>query len=84
MGELRGAHFHGGIDIKTGGTTGWEVYAAADGYVARIKTEGGGYGNALYIEHPQLGTTTVYGHLEKYNEAIGAYSRQSFIQSKKR
>jgi len=73
MGELRGAHFHGGIDIKTGGTTGWEVYAAADGYVARIKTEGGGYGNALYIEHPQLGTTTVYGHLEKYNEAIGAY-----------
>ncbi|MDZ7608533.1 MAG: M23 family metallopeptidase [Cyclobacteriaceae bacterium] len=84
MGEIRGAHFHGGIDIKTGGATGWEVYAAADGFVARIKTEGGGYGNALYVEHPHLGTTTVYGHLEKYSDVIAAYilkeqySRKSF------
>ena len=84
MGELRGSHFHGGIDIKTGGATGVKVFAASDGYVSRIKVNGGGYGNALYIAHPQLGTTTVYGHLQKYNEEMAdyvlkaQYKKQSF------
>ncbi len=73
MGEMRGAHFHGGIDIKTGGVTGLKVYAAADGYISRIKVEGGGYGNALYIAHPQLGTTTVYGHLLEFSDKIAQY-----------
>lgn len=73
MGEMRGAHFHAGMDIKTGGVTGLKIYAAADGYISRIKIEGGGYGNALYIEHPELGTTTVYGHLLCYNEEISEY-----------
>lgn len=36
-GELRGAHFHSGIDIKTQGVTGKPVLAMADGYVARIE-----------------------------------------------
>ncbi|MCK5368792.1 MAG: M23 family metallopeptidase, partial [Cyclobacteriaceae bacterium] len=73
MGELRGTHFHAGIDIKTGGASGLKIFAAADGYVSRIKVNGGGYGNALYIAHPQLGTTTVYGHLKKYNEQMADY-----------
>lgn len=73
MGELRGSHFHAGIDIKTGGATGLKIYAAADGYISRIKVDGGGYGNALYIAHPQLGTTTVYGHLKKYEKEIAEY-----------
>ena len=76
MGELRGAHFHGGMDIKTGGVTGYKIYAAADGYVSRIKVEGGGYGNALYIAHPQLGTTTVYGHMLSFNEVLAEYVLQ--------
>ncbi len=73
MGEMRGAHFHGGMDIKTGGVTGYKVYATADGYVSRIKVEGGGYGNALYLEHPHLGTTSVYGHLLNFNDEMGNY-----------
>jgi len=73
MGELRGSHFHGGIDIKTSGITGLKIYAAADGYVARIKVDGNGYGNALYIAHPQLGTTTVYGHLKKFKSEIAEF-----------
>ena len=76
MGEMRGAHFHAGIDIKTGGATGLKIYAAADGYISRIKVEGNGYGNALYIAHPQLGTTTVYGHLERFSEEIANYVLQ--------
>ena len=73
MGELRSSHFHAGLDIKTGGQIGLPVHAAADGYVYRIKVSSGGYGNALYINHPN-GTTTVYGHLEKFSPLIDAYT----------
>jgi murein DD-endopeptidase MepM/ murein hydrolase activator NlpD len=72
--ELRPNHFHGGIDIKTQGKTGLPVYAAADGMVSRISVNSTGYGNALYIDHPN-GTTTVYGHLEKFSPRIEEYIR---------
>ncbi len=73
MGELRGGHFHGGIDIKTSGIQGLPVYAAADGYISRIKVSGTGYGHALYIAHPGKGTTTVYGHLKRYEKDIAKF-----------
>lgn len=69
MGELRSSHFHAGIDIKTNGTIGLPVYAAADGYVSRIKVATGGYGHALYLLHPG-GKSTVYAHLDRYANDI--------------
>lgn len=73
-GELRSTHFHGGIDIKTQGATGKNVYATANGYVSRIKIRHGGYGKALYIDHPN-GLTTVYGHLDGFSEKIEAVTK---------
>lgn len=73
--ELRPNHFHGGIDIKTQGRTGLPIYAAAEGMVSRISVNSTGYGNALYIDHPN-GTTTVYGHLEKFSPRIEEYIRR--------
>jgi hypothetical protein len=73
--ELRPNHFHAGIDIKTQGRTGLPVYAAADGYIARISVSPSGYGNVLYINHPN-GTTTVYGHLESFAAQIEKYVRK--------
>lgn len=73
--ELRPNHFHGGIDIKTQGRTGIPVYAAADGFVSRISISSNGYGNALYIYHPN-GTTTVYGHLESFAPQLQDYIRK--------
>lgn len=75
MAELRATHFHAGIDIKVGGITGWPIYAAADGFVSRIKVSTVGYGNALYLQHPD-GTTTVYAHLLKYEDQLQKYIRQ--------
>lgn len=75
MGELRSNHFHGGLDIRTDGREGLPVYASAGGYVSRIKITTGGYGNALYITHPN-GYMTVYGHLKTYNKVLGDYLRQ--------
>ncbi|RUT80028.1 M23 family metallopeptidase [Ancylomarina longa] len=71
FGELRNNHFHSGIDIRTF-TTGKKVYAAADGYVSRIKVSATGYGKALYIDHPN-GYTTVYAHLSRFNPEIEAF-----------
>ena len=74
FGEMRPNHFHSGVDIKTDGVTGKPVVAAADGYVVRIAVSPGGYGRALYIAHPD-GTTTVYGHLERFRTDIESYLR---------
>lgn len=67
--ELRSNHFHGGIDIKTQGRSGLKVYSVADGYVSRIAVSPYGYGNAMYIRHPE-GYTTVYGHLNAFAPEI--------------
>lgn len=73
MGELRPNHFHSGIDIKTDGQIGLSVYAAAGGYISRLRVSTYGYGNTLYITHPN-GLVTVYAHLDKFNAAINAYA----------
>lgn len=61
FGELRGDHFHAGLDFRA--TTNTPVYAVADGFVSRIKVSPGGYGQAIYLDHPD-GHRSVYGHLE--------------------
>ncbi|MDW3210941.1 MAG: M23 family metallopeptidase [Reichenbachiella sp.] len=76
MAELRSSHFHSGLDIKTSGITGLPIYAAADGYIQRIRVALGGYGNALYLVHPENGTVTVYAHLKSFNEDIADYVRK--------
>lgn len=75
MGELRPNHFHGGLDIKTEMRIGLPVYASADGYVSRLKVSSFGYGNTVYITHPN-GLVTVYAHLDKFNKEIGDFVRQ--------
>lgn len=75
FGELRPDHFHAGIDITTHGQEGIAVYAAADGYVSRIKIGPWGYGRVLYITHPN-GYTTVYGHLSSFKGAIAEYTKK--------
>lgn len=70
FGELRSNHFHTGIDIKSSnGKIGDPINSVADGFVSRIKISISGYGHALYIDHPN-GMTSVYGHMEDFNEEI--------------
>lgn len=72
MGELRNTHFHSGIDIRTNNEIGWAVLASKSGYISRATVSPVGFGNVLYINHPD-GTTTLYGHLDKFNGAIGEH-----------
>lgn len=79
--ELRSSHLHAGIDIKVGGVVGAPIHATADGYINRIKISYGGYGNALYIQHPN-GTSSVYAHLHKFNDQIQEYVKKAQYQKK--
>ena len=81
FGELRNNALHAGVDIKTNGEIGKKVYAVADGYVSRIGVSPWGYGNAVYITHND-GYTSVYAHLEKFNDKIGKYVKNKQLASK--
>ncbi len=83
FGEIRSNHFHSGLDFKTQGRTGLKIYCAADGYVSRILVSPWGFGRAVYVTHPELGLTTVYGHLESFSPAIEkvAHERQMADES---
>src|ERR1700743_3214469 len=69
FGELRPNHFHSGLDFKTNNRTGYPVHAAYDGYISRLRVQFGGFGNAIYITHPD-GFTTVYGHIERFGAEL--------------
>lgn len=72
MGELRPDHWHMGLDIRTQKKENLPVYAAAGGYIAKVRIEKFGYGRSIYINHPN-GMTTVYGHLNKFFPALEKY-----------
>jgi hypothetical protein len=70
MGELRSTHFHSGIDIRTNNKIGFPVLASKSGYISRVTSTPTGYGNVLYITHPD-GNTTLYAHLHKFSGKLG-------------
>ena len=76
FGEIRLGHFHSGLDFRTQGRTGLPVLAVKDGYVSRISISLTGYGNALFLNHPD-GTTTVYGHLERFQPEVQNYLKEN-------
>ena len=63
--EERPRRYHAGIDIRTYGKTGFEVYAIEDGYIEKIKINYKGYGNTIYLKLND-GNTAVYAHLDKF------------------
>lgn len=80
MSEIRPNHFHTGLDIKTEGRQGLPVYAAADGYVSRMKISSFGYGNVVYLKHPN-GTSTVYAHLRDLEEPLASAMKAKIYEA---
>jgi hypothetical protein len=78
FGELRGNHFHSGIDVKTHRKTGIPIRAASDGYVYRLKTSAYGFGKAVYLKHTD-GNFSVYAHCDRF---IDAYEK--FVQERQK
>ena len=72
FGELRPNHYHMGLDCKTQKKQNLEVLATADGYIARVKIEPYGFGQSIYINHPN-GLTTLYAHLNDFTPELTKY-----------
>jgi len=71
--ETRSAHFHSGIDIRTWGREGYEVYATRDGVVHRIGISPNGYGKVIYLRHGD-DSYSVYAHLHRFEPILQAYA----------
>lgn len=69
FGETRFSHFHAGIDVKTWGREGFEIYATRDGYLHRLGLSPFGYGNVIYLKHED-GSVSVYAHLRNFIEPL--------------
>jgi hypothetical protein len=79
--EVRTNHYHTGIDIKTNGREGYKIYAIDSGYITRINISHYGYGNAIYVVHPN-GYTSVYAHLSAFPKPIEDYIRSKQFEKK--
>ena len=75
FGEMRPNHFHMGLDLSTESRENLPVYAPADGFISRMKIETGGFGRAIYLDHPN-GTTTLYAHMNQFIPAAENYLEQ--------
>jgi hypothetical protein len=82
FGELRPNHFHMGLDIRTNQRENLPVYAAAEGYISRIKIERFGFGRAIYINHPN-GYTTLYAHLNDFYKPLDDYLKEKQYNDQK-
>jgi murein DD-endopeptidase MepM/ murein hydrolase activator NlpD len=80
FGEMRPNHFHMGLDLFTLRKENLPIYAAAEGYISRVKIEAGGFGNAIYIAHPN-GTSTLYAHMNDFYPALQQYVKQQQYKS---
>lgn len=62
--DSRTDHFHGGIDLRTGGVE-LPVVAPSDGWIERIAVSPTGYGRVLYLKMSNE-RTAVFGHLSRF------------------
>lgn len=77
--ETRSAHLHSGLDIRTWGREGYQVFAARDAELYRIGISPSGYGKVLYLKHPDS-SYTVYAHLQRFRPDIQSYADSIRLQ----
>lgn len=75
FGEIRTNHWHMGLDIRTLQRENLPVYASAEGFVSRVVVEPGGFGQAIYIDHPN-GYTTLYAHMNGFYPELAKYVKE--------
>src|SRR5260221_2837140 len=81
MGELRNTHFHAGIDIRTNNAAGLPIRATQRGYISYALVSSHGYGNALFITHPD-GNMSVYAHMERFKGKVADYILNKHYEQK--
>jgi hypothetical protein len=79
-GELRSGRFHAGVDFRVGGVVGEPIYSIDEGYISRVVVSSTGYGNGIYVTHPD-GTTSIYGHMHEFAPEIAKLVEQRQYES---
>jgi murein DD-endopeptidase MepM/ murein hydrolase activator NlpD len=79
LGELRPNHWHMGLDIRTNAQVNQLVYAAADGYIAKVGIKPQGFGRHIVINHPN-GLSTLYAHLNNFAPELEKYVTEQQYQ----
>lgn len=69
FGETRARHFHAGIDVKTWGKSGFDVYATRDGIIWRLVVLPDGYGKMVVMKHND-GSFSAYAHLDDFEQQL--------------
>jgi hypothetical protein len=69
FGDFRPGRFHAGLDLRTGGEVGKDVFSPVDGYVLRVKMSYYGYGKGLYVKGDD-GHIYVFGHLSAFESGL--------------
>ena len=69
FGEFGTTGYHLGIDVKTKGTEGHNIYAIDDGYIFRVVTNFSGFGKAIYYKLDD-GKIAVYAHLSRFTPRL--------------
>ena len=72
FGELRPNHWHMGLDIRTNAKENQPVYAAAEGYIAKVGIRPQSFGRFIIINHPN-GLSTLYAHLNDFYPELEQY-----------
>ena len=75
--EPRSRRFHAGIDVRTFGEIGSNLYAIDSGYIHRIKILPNNYGKAVYLKLND-GNIVLYSHLNKFNKNIEILVKQLY------
>ena len=70
---LKSSKFHRGVDIKA--PEGSTVYATSNGKVLKVKTDKGGYGKHIIIEHDST-YQSLYAHLSEINVEEGQFVKK--------
>jgi hypothetical protein len=71
FGETRAAHFHAGLDIRTWGREGYQVFATRDGIIHRIAISPHGYGKVIFLKHNDE-SFSLYAHLNRFEDSLMA------------
>ena len=82
FGNLRENRFHAGVDIRTGGREGKQVFSPVKGYVYRISMSYKGYGKGLYIKGND-GYIYVFGHLSNFVRKIDTPVKKTQMATKR-
>lgn len=74
FGDVRPRRYHAGLDIRTYGKSGYELYAIDNGYIERLRVSSSGYGKAIYLRLDDK-RIVVYAHLSEFSKEMNVFAR---------